>query len=135
MWEHDWQLEIKCQNQFFNDVVSLETLKFQCNSDSIKTDWKTPVSFFVLLLVLMQYASNLAIIKGWFWRVLVSTKFWLIFLLKILFQFIKITISCCILNEHWRCDFVFYFQILPISRVSKLITIKPLLFPFLLIII
>ena len=113
------QDQSKCENMIDNCKLNVktnssmtlfhlkQTLKFQCNSDSIKTDWKTPVSFFVLLLVLMQYASNLAIIKGWFWRVLVSTKFWLIFLLKILFQFIKITISCCILNEHWRCD-VFY---------------------------
>ena len=61
MWEHDWQLEIKCQNQFFNDVVSLETLKFQCNSDSIKTDWKTPVVFcvaFSAYAVRVQFSHN-----------------------------------------------------------------------------
>ncbi len=134
----DWKLNVKTNSSM--TLFHLKRWNFNAIQIQLKLIERLQLVFFVLLLVLMQYASNLSIIKVWSWRVLISTKFWLIFFTE---NFVSVYQNNNFMlhskraleNQKWRCDFLFCFLILPISWVSKLITINPLLFPFLLIII
>ncbi len=74
----DWKLNVKTNSSM--KLFHLKHWNFNAIQSQLKLIERLQLVFFVLLLVFMQYAFNLAIIKVWSWRVLVSTKFWLIFL-------------------------------------------------------